>query len=47
MMPILKCNREETKKWSKTWSGMRDPTALWVMKQALLSAVGLHLVNPD
>ena len=49
MTTMLKGNREETKKGSKTalvWNDESDP-AFEGMKQALLSAVGLHLVDPD
>ena len=46
---MLKGNREETKKGSKkalVWNDESD-RAFEGMKQALLSAVGLHLVDPD
>ena len=46
---MLKGNREETKKGSKkalVWTEESD-RAFEGMKQALLSAVGLHLVDPD
>ena len=46
---MLKGNREETKKGSKkalVWNPESD-RAFEGMKQALLSAVGLHLVDPD
>ena len=49
MMTMLKGNREETKKGSKkalVWNEESD-RAFEGMKQALLSAVGLHLVDPD
>ena len=49
MTTMLKGNREETKKGSKkalVWNEESD-RAFEGMKQALLSAVGLHLVNPD
>ena len=49
MMTMLKGNREETKKGSKkalVWNEESDRAFEW-MKQALLSAVGLHLVDPD
>ena len=49
MTTMLKDNREETKKGSKkalVWTAESD-RAFEGMKQALLSAVGLHLVDPD
>ena len=49
MTTMLKGNRVETKKGSKkalVWNDESD-RAFEGMKQALLSAVGLHLVNPD
>ena len=49
MTTILKGNREETRKGSKkalVWTEESD-RAFEGMKQALLSAVGLHLVDPD
>ena len=49
MTAMLKGNREETKKGSKkdlVWNDESD-RAFEGMKQALLSAVGLHLVDPD
>ena len=49
MTTMLKGNREETKKGSKkalVWTAESD-RAFKGMKQALLSAVGLHLVDPD
>ena len=49
MTTILKGNGEETKKGSKkalVWNAESD-RAFEGMKQALLSAVGLHLVDPD
>ena len=49
MTTMLKSNREETKKGSKkalVWNEESD-RAFEGMKQALLSAVGLHLVVPD
>ena len=49
MTTMLKGNREETKKGSKkalVWTAESN-RALEGMKQALLSAVGLHLVDPD
>ena len=49
MTTMLKGNREETKKGSKkalVWTAESD-RAFVGMKQALLSAVGLHLVDPD
>ena len=49
MTTMLKGNREETKKRSKNalvWNAESD-RAFEGMKQALLSAVGLHLVDPD
>ena len=49
MTTMLKGNREETKKGSKkalVWTPESD-RAFEGMKQALLSAVGLHLVDPD
>ena len=49
MTTMLKGNREETKKGSKkalVWNEESD-RAFEGMKQALLSAVGLHLVDPD
>ena len=49
MTTMLKGNREETKKGSKkalVWNEEAD-RAFEGMKQALLSAVGLHLVDPD
>ena len=49
MTTMLKGNREETKKGSKqalVWNERSDH-AFERMKQALLSAVGLHLVDPD
>ena len=49
MTTMLKGNREETKKGSKkalVWNDDSD-RAFEGMKQALLSAVGLHLVDPD
>ena len=49
MTTMLKGNREETKKGSKkalVWTDESD-RAFERMKQALLSAVGLHLVDPD
>ena len=49
MTTMLKGNREETKKGSKkalVWNDESD-RAFEGMKQALLSAVGLHLVDPD
>ena len=49
MTTMLKGNREETKKGSKKaliWNEDSD-RAFEGMKQALLSAVGLHLVDPD
>ena len=49
MTTMLKGNREETKKGSKkalVWNAESD-RAFEGMKQALLSAVGLHLVDPD
>ena len=49
MTTMLKENREETSKGSKkalVWNDESD-RALQGMKQALLSAVGLHLVDPD
>ena len=49
MTTMLKGNREETKKGSKkalVWTEESD-RAFEGMKQALLSAVGLHLVDPD
>ena len=49
MTTMLKGNREETKKGSKkalVWDADSD-RAFEGMKQALLSAVGLHLVDPD
>ena len=48
MTTMLKGNREETKKGSKivpVWNDESD-RAFEGMKQALLSAVGLHLVDP-
>ena len=48
MMTMLKGNREETKTGSKkarVWNDESD-RAFEGMKQALLSAVGLHLVDP-
>ena len=49
MTTMLKGNREETKKGSKkalVWNEGSD-RAFEGMKQALVSAVGLHLVDPD
>ena len=49
MTTMLKGNRKETKKGSKkalVWNNESD-RAFEGMKQALLSAVGLHLVDPD
>ena len=49
MMTMLKGNRDETKKGFKkalVWNDESD-RAFEGMKQALLSAVGLHLVDPD
>ena len=49
MTARLRGNREETKKGSKkalVWNEQSD-NALEGMKQAPLSAVGLHLVDPD
>ena len=49
MTTMLKNNHEETKKGSKkalVWNEESD-RAFEGMKQALLSAVGLHLVDPD
>ena len=49
MTTMLKSNREETKKGSKkalVWNEESD-RAFEGMKQALLSAVGLHLLDPD
>ena len=49
MTTMLKDNREETRKGSKkalVWNDESD-RAFEGMKQALLSAVGLHLVDPD
>ena len=49
MTTMLKGNREETKKGSKNalvWNEESD-RAFQGMKQALLAAVGLHLVDPD
>ena len=49
MTTMLKGNREETKKGSKkalVWTAESD-RAFEGMKQALLSAVGLHLADPD
>ena len=49
MTTMLQGNREETKKVSKkalVWTEESD-RAFEGMKQALLSAVGLHLVDPD
>ena len=49
MTTMLKGNREETKKGSKkaqVWNAESD-RAFAGMKQALLSVVGLHLVDPD
>ena len=49
MTAMLKGNREETKKWSKkalVWNEESD-RAFEAMTQALLSAVGLHLVDPN
>ena len=49
MTTMLKGNREETKKGSKkalVWDADSD-RAFEGMKQALLSVVGLHLVDPD
>ena len=49
MTTMLKGNREEIKKGSKkalVWTAESD-RAFEGMKQALLSAVGLHLVDPD
>ena len=49
MTTMLKGNREETKNLSKkalAWNDESD-RAFEGMKQALLSAVGLHLVDPD
>ena len=49
MTTMLKSNREETKKGSKkalVWNEESD-CAFEEMKQALLSAVGLHLAAPD
>ena len=49
MTTMLKGNREETKNGSKkalVWNKESD-LAFQGMKQALLSAVGLHLVDPD
>ena len=49
MTTMLKGNQEETKKGSKkalVWTEESD-RAFEGMKQALLSAVGLHLVDPD
>ena len=49
MTAMLKGNREGTKQGSKkalVWNAEFDP-AFEGMKQALLSAVGLRLVNPD
>ena len=49
MTTLLKGNREETKKGSKkalVWNDECD-RAFEGMKQALLSAVGLHLMDPD
>ena len=49
MTAMLKGNREETKKGSKkalVWNDESD-RAFEGTKQALLSAVGLHLVDPD
>ena len=49
MTTMLKGNREETKKGYKkalVWNTESD-RAFEGMKQALLSAVGLHLVDPD
>ena len=49
MTTMLKGKREETKKGSKkalVWNDESD-RAFEGMKQALLSAVGLHLVDPD
>ena len=49
MTTMLKGNREETKKGSKkalVWNDESD-RAFEGMKQAHLSAVGLHLVDPD
>ena len=49
MTTMLKGNREETKKGSKKALVWNDEShrASEGMKQALLSAVGLHLVDPD
>ena len=49
MTTLLKGNREETRKGSRkalVWTAESD-RAFEGMKQALLSAVGLHLVDPD
>ena len=49
MTTMLKANREETKKGSKkalVWNDESN-SDFEGMKQALLSAVGLHLVDPD
>ena len=49
MTTMLKGNREETKKGSKkalVWTAESD-RAFEGMKQALLSAVGLHLMDPN
>ena len=49
MTTMLKGNREETEKGSKkalVWKDESD-RAFEGMEQALLSAVGLHLVDPD
>ena len=49
MTTMLKGNQEKTKKGSKkalVWNDESD-RAFEGMKQALLSAVGLHLVDPD
>ena len=49
MTAMLKGNQEETKKGSKkavVWNDESD-RALEGMKQALISAVGLHLLDPD
>ena len=49
MTAMLRGNREETKKGSKNALLLNDESdrAFEGMKQALLSAVGLHLVDPD
>ena len=49
MLAMLKGTQEETKKGSTkpvVWNDESD-RAFEGMKQALLSAVGLHLVDPD